>query len=337
MISKHTWATALLSVLLFGMAAVAYGQDYTYDDAAEAFTQGTEYMEANDIDSAIESFIRASDIAEALGEQGEEVKSRADSQIMGLSLRKLSVLANNRQWEEAIEWVDRIEELDAQYGDGSAYQRAEAGVPRFYFSWGNDLLSDEQNEEAVEMYQAAIDINPNYTRAYYQLGLAERRLGNLDASLEALDRSMELAEQQGEMDDLSRARSQARDYLIYRGSEATDEERFTDAEEYLTRALEYDRESARLHYRLAELYNYTERHQEALEHAQTALDYEDGGATDMARIYFEIGVAHQALGNEAEACEAYINAAHGDYRSAAEHELEYELDCPGWEERVGRR
>ena len=336
MISIKKWATFVFAIFFTSIASITFGQDYTYDDAADAFTQGTEYAEANDFESAIEKFTEAAEIASTLGEQGEEVENRAKSQITTMSLRRLSLLANNREWEEAIAWVDRIEELDAQYGEGSAYERAYAGLPQFYFSWGNDLLREERNEEAIEMYEQAVELNANYTRAYYQLGLALRRVGDLEGSLDALDRSMELAEQQGDQDDLSRARSQARDYLIYRGSEATSDERFADAEEHLTRALEYDAESARLHYRLAELYNVTERYQDALEHANIALDYETGGATDMARIYFEIGVAHQALGNEAEACDAFVNAAHGDYRSAAEHELEYELDCDNWEERVGR-
>ncbi len=337
MISKNIWATFVFALLFTGATSISYGQDYTYDDAADAFTEANEYAEANEFDAAIEKFVEAADIAATLGEQGEEVESRAKSQITRMSLQKLSMLANNREWEEAIAWVDRIEELDAQYGDGSAFERAQGGLPQFYLSWGNDLLQEEQNEEAVEMYEKAIELRENYTRAHYQLGLAHRRLGDLSASLDALDRSMELAEEQGESDDLSRARSQARDYLIYRGSEATDDERFDEAEEYLTRALGYDAESARLHYRLAELYNVTERFQEGLEHAQKGLEFETGGASDMARIYFELGVAYKGLGNESDACDAFINAAHGDYRSAAEHELEYELDCDGWEEQVGRR
>lgn len=335
--SINKLAALVFTLLLFmGVSQVTVAQDYTYDDAAEAYTQGMEYMEANEFESAIESLIRAYEISEAVGAQAEEVLTRAAEQITQAGLRQLQLHANNRQWEQAINWVDRVKELDAEYGDGSASQRAEQNEARLYLSWGNDLYRDEENEQAKEKYEQALELNANYTRAYYQLGLVERRMGNLDASLENLDRSMELAQEQGATEDFERARSQARDYLIYRGSDATDEERYNEAEEYLTRALDYDADSARLHYRLAELYNQTDRFSEALDHATTALNYEDGGTSDMARIYFEIGVAHKALGNESDACSAFIDAAHGDYRSSAEHELEHELGCDNWEEQVGR-
>ena len=328
---------AIVLMAFTGWSNQAIGQDYTYDDAAEAFTEGREQAEAGQFEDAIDAYVRAVEISEAIGPQADEVKNRAQQQITRSALQRLQFLANNAEWEEAISWVDSIEELDNTYGDGSIYERAYGNLHRFYLSWGNEFLRREENEEAKQRYEQALEIQPNYTRAHYQLGLTHRRLGNLEESLSSLERSMELAEQQGSQDDFERARSQARDYLIYLGSEATSDERFTEAEEHLTRALQYDAESARLHYRLAEMYNLTERYNEALNHANTALDYEDGGQSDHARIYFELGEAHKGLDNISQACDAYINAAHGDTRSAAEHELEHELDCDGWEEQVGRR
>lgn len=337
MVSINKIAAFSVALLLFmGTGQISYGQDYSYEDAAEEYTEAMEYMEANDFENAIQGFISAHEIALQVGEQAEEIINRASEQITRASLQQLQYLANQREWEQAINWVDRVKELDTDYGDGSATQRVEQNEPRLYYSWGNDHFRNEENEEAIEKYEQALELNENFVGAHYQLGLAHRRLGDLETSLEHIDRSMELAEQQGDQDSYERGRAQARDYLIYRGSEATDDERFDEAEEYLTRAQEYDAESARLHYRLAELYNQTERFSEALEYANTALEYEDGGTSDLARIYFEIGVAQQGLGNESEACDAFINAAHGDYRSAAEHELEHELNCDGWEEEVGR-
>ncbi len=329
-----TFSVALL--LLMGVGKFSYAQDYSYEDAAEAYTEAMEYMEANDFHNAIEGFKNSHEIALQVGEQAEEIINRASEQITRAALQQLQYYATQREWEQATSWVDELRELDTEYGDGTATERAEQNEARLYYSWGNDLYRDEENEEAIEKYEQALELNEDFVGAHYQLGLAHRRLGDLETSLDYITRSMELAEQQDDSDSYQRGRAQARDYLIYRGSDATDDERYDEAEEYLTRALEFDHESARLHYRLAELYNQTERFSEALESANTALEYEDGGTSDLARIYFEVGVAHQALGNESEACDAFINAAHGDYRSAAEHELEHELNCEGWEEQVGR-
>jgi tetratricopeptide (TPR) repeat protein len=91
--------------------------------------------------------------------------------------------------------------------------------------------------------------------------------------------------------------------------------------------LDYDDESADVYYRLAEASNKASNYEKAVQYATTALDHENGGKTDKAKIYFELGYAHQTLGNKSVACDAFSNALFGSFKSPAEHKMEYELKC----------
>ena len=59
----------------------------------------------------------------------------------------------------------------------------------------------------------------------------------------------------------------------------------------------------------------------------SALEYEQGGSTDKAKIYFEIGFAHQMLDNKADACTAFSKSSFGSFKAPSEHKMEFELKC----------
>ena len=91
--------------------------------------------------------------------------------------------------------------------------------------------------------------------------------------------------------------------------------------------LNYNSESADSYYRLSEVSNKRSNYSGAIEFGNSALEYEQGGSTDKAKIYFEIGFAHQLLGNKAEACAAFNNASFGSFKAPSEHKMEFELKC----------
>ena len=91
--------------------------------------------------------------------------------------------------------------------------------------------------------------------------------------------------------------------------------------------MDYYGESADSYYRLAEASNKLSRYSDAVSYSNQALALEQGGNTDKAKIFFELGLANQMLDNKGEACSAFENAAYGSFKSPSEHKMEFELKC----------
>lgn len=62
---------------------------------------------------------------------------------------------------------------------------------REWFLQGNSLSSQGRFEEAVEAYRQSIDLNPSAV-AYYNLGIAYKRLNRLEESASAFEKTVEL-------------------------------------------------------------------------------------------------------------------------------------------------
>ena len=188
----------------------------------------------------------------------------------------------------------------------------------------------QQNyQDALTTLDEVISNDPNYAKAYYQKGIVLKKIDgtDLDRSMELFDEAIEVGEKTNDSQIVSRATNAARDELVYRGATATEEKNFSRAKELLNRALKYDSSSADAHYRLAQAYNKNQDWQQAVQHSERDLSRETGGRTDKAKRYFELGTAYQGLGQKTNACDAYNNAAYGNFKSPAEHAMEYELKC----------
>lgn len=312
--------------ILLMPAFSSYAQ--SYNDAIEKFNEALEVAQNRDFPNAIILFKETITISEAVGSEADDIKTRAEGQIPRLALQIAALELRERNFGEGIEALKDAEELALKYGDEQNAQRARSNLPRAYLQYGNTFYREGESARAEEQYRAALEIAPTYATAYYQLGLVYRQKEELEEALGYFDRAIELADQQNDADNAQRSRNAARDYLVFTGANLTENSEYASAEATIRRALRYDNDSAEAHYRLAEVLNAQEKWSEALASANRALQLKsDSPASDKARIHFEAGVAQKNLGNKSAACSSFRNAAHGDFRDAAEHEIEYELEC----------
>lgn len=314
--------TTMLTLSSFGLA-----EAQTREDAINSFNEGFAlFNEEGDNLAAIEKFKETIEIADQVGSEANDIRDRAIGQIPRLAFMHAAQLVRERELQQAVDAFEQAIELAEEYDNEEIANRSRGNLPPLYLNLGNQHYRQEQNERALEYYQQAIELRPSYVSAYYQMGLVHRRMGDLDTALEHFDTSIELARESGDQENVDRSQRSARNYLVYRASEQIEQENYNRALDLLNRAAGYG-ESASLHYRFAEAYNYLERHSDALTSAEQAVELEDGGPVDHARIYFELGLAHKGLDNVQAACEAFSNASYGDFQAPAEHEIEHELEC----------
>lgn len=114
---------------------------------------------------------------------------------LGLALRKLG------RFEEAERMIQKAIDLDPAhavagyalgrgYFSGGMFSQIKEGIPVDAKLLGDLSMAREQYGEAVEFYERAIRIRPQYADYWCALAKARRAAGRLEAAREALDRAL---------------------------------------------------------------------------------------------------------------------------------------------------
>jgi len=316
----------LLSAMSLVLGLQAQGQ--TLKDAIDAFNTGMD-LAGSDIKAAISSVEKSLQIASLLGEEGEEVKEMAEVQIPGLYFDLAMGQYKERNIPEAITGFEGAIVVADKFSDSNTKRRTESVLHQLYAIQGNTLFRENNNEEALGLFDKSIAINPQFARAYLGKGLVYRRLEDADNFKQAMDKAIETALLTDEKQILETAESTARDFFLVRAARAKGENNITQAIEFLTTSLSYDQTFPETHYLLATIHNEQSRYQDAINSAQRAIELSNGGSRDeTAKIYFELGQAYEGLANTSQACAAYKNASYGNYEASAKYQMEHVLKCP---------
>lgn len=323
----------LLAGLVVTLLAFSSAKAQSYEDVIIAFNEATELAQQGNHSAAITAFERVITLSDQVGSEAAEIKTRAQNQLPTLHFIIARDLFSAQQLMDAAQAFKAAAEVAERFGNQQIAQRSLQAIPQIYLRQGNIHLRNEEFDLALQMYDQALSYQPVYAAAIYQKGLVFRQQEDLENALTYFDRAIAVAEQTRDTDIGTRATQAARNFLLLRGVDAMENNRYRPATQLLRQALEYDNDSAEVHYRLAEVLNKQALWSNAIEHANRALQLEQGGRTDRAKIYFELGYAYKNQGNESAACDAFTNAAFGSFRNAAEHFMEHELRCPGFNRR----
>ena len=66
-----------------------------------------------------------------------------------------------------------------------------------HFNLGLAFQKAEQNEGAIEAFERAIALNPQYSKAYLSKALSHQRVGNIPAARKTLQRLLEVEPDNG--------------------------------------------------------------------------------------------------------------------------------------------
>jgi len=326
-----------LLIVFVGLFATNVFAQNTYENAVKLYNSAAEQASAKEYDKAIATYTEAAQIGEELGTpQGTDIKTRSEQQIPKVQLNKAGNLFNTFRASKAIPDLDiaiiafeKTVEVGKKYKDTRVTQAAQGYVPQLYYQKATMLFKREKYKEADTALNSAIQANSNYAQPYYQKGLVAKKLNpdDINEALRWFDQAIAVADKTNKGQISRQATNAAHDELLYRGSKLIETKQYSDAIDLLKLATEYDSESADVYYRLAEAYNKQSKYDSAISNAKLALQHENGGKTDKAKIYFEMGFAYQMKGVKSDACSAYTNAAFGSFKGPAEHSMEFELKC----------
>lgn len=324
------------SILLTAMIAMASTLAYAQEeaDAINAYNEALGFAQNKDYQAAIDKFSEAIDLADAIG--NTDIVSRSRTQIPKLYYQKAALAYNAFRSSPNIPNLDAAiaeftvsREKGAEYDDNDISNRSRGVLAQLNYQKATLLFKQEDFAGADAALNEAITINANYAKAYYQKGLVAKKLDedNVDGIMSWFDRAISVGEQVNDGEVVRLANNSAHSELLFRGSKAIEQNQLTSAIDLLQNSLNYNAESSDSYYRLAEASNKLNRYNDAIRYGSQAVELEQGGSTDKAKIYFEIGFAQQMQDNKAEACAAFTNASYGSFKAPSEHKMEFELKC----------
>lgn len=323
-----TSVIAFSSILVFAQA--------TQTDAINTYNQARELAQAKDFDAAISAYTNAITIATQLGAEGNDIKERSEKQIPKLYFSKAVESYNAFKSAPSIPNLDNAitnfgeaQEVGSESGDDEVSRRSTGVLAQLHYQKATMLFKREDFSGADISLNSAINTNSNYAKAYYQKGLVHKKLNpdDMDGIIGWFDRAIDVGTQVNDRDVVRQSKEAAHSELLYKGSKAIEARRNSQAVEMLELSLEYNETSSDSYYRLAEVSNKVGSSDKAIDYATKALANEQGGSTDKAKIYFELGIAYQVKADNAKACEAFKSASYGSFRAPSEHKMEFELKC----------
>jgi tetratricopeptide (TPR) repeat protein len=324
--------TILLVAIMVSASTLVYAQEET--DAINSYNEALSLAQNKDFKSAIDKFGEAIELAESIG--NTDIASRSRTQIPKLYYQKAAKAFKDFKSSPSISNLDitisEFKESQAkgnQYSDSDISNRSKGVLAQLYFQKGSLLYKKEDFVGADVALNEAITINANYAKAYYQKGLVSKNLNqnDIETMLSWFDRAIAVGEQVNDADIVRLSNKKAHAELLYNGVQAIEQNQFSKALEMLQRSLDYNNKSADSYYRLSELSNKQNNFDSAIEFGNKAIELEQGGSTDKAKIYFEIGFAQQMKDNIPEACSAFADALYGSFKASSEHKMKFELKC----------
>lgn len=331
---RNSLATLLLALFIVGVTTNVNAQDKR--EAIQTYNKALELVESEDYEQAVSMFNQAIAQGEELGEEGQDIVARAEKQLPTTYYQMALVEYRTFQNEKSLSSLDatisafqEAGQISEEYGNTQIAEKVPGVITQLMYNRALLQYQQEDFQTALATLDEVIDRNANYAKAYYQKGIVTKKMdeSRLDEALGYFDTAIEVGNQNNDNQIVTRAREAASSELVYRGSQAIDNKNFSTAIDLLNRALEYNSSSEEAYYRLSEAYNGQQQWKEAVDAAQQALELSNGGRTDQAKSYFSLGTAYQGLGQRANACDAFDNAAYGSFKSSAEHKMEFELKC----------
>ncbi|NGP86907.1 tetratricopeptide repeat protein [Fodinibius halophilus] len=331
---KKCITAVVVSLFLIGAVSNVEAQDKR--TAIKTYNKALESAQNGQLEQAINLFNQVMTQAENLGEEGKDILERSQKKLpqvhYQLALQKYKAFQSDQKLEKldaAISQFRNTKDMAAKYNDQRRAKKAEGIVTKLMYSKALVYYKQQNYQDALATLDKVIERNANYAKAYYQKGIVMKKVDskNIDDAIAQFDKAIEIAEKLGENGTATRAKESAHDQLVYQGAQDISNENFERATNLLNQALKYDSTSPDAYFRLAEAHNNLQNWQQAANNAKKGLDYEKGGKTEKAKIYFELATAYKGLGQKENACSAFSNAAYGSFKSPAEHQMEYELKC----------
>lgn len=295
-------------------------QAQSLKSAGKTYYEANDLLEKGDTLKAIENYKDCADMSAELGELGECIKLKAETKICRLYLDEAAREFNKNNYDKSLQILEKAEVYASSLNDQDIASDVMKYKTQNYLGKGDQQYQRRKYKSAVEMYRAALEIDPEFARAYFGLVLSYAKLDETDKMEEA---EKKVSQYSNERDLKEQARSAVASYYKKACKEALDDEKYNIVTMMATRSLVYENNDPEVYYYFARASNMKEDWTTAEKAASRAIALGGDGLMD---YYYELGRAYDGSGNTIKACEAYSKITKGQYQLRARNRL-LDLNC----------
>jgi tetratricopeptide (TPR) repeat protein len=278
------------------------------NDAINAFNQGVGMIKADDAQGAIPFMENCVTICEQLGDTASDLKYKAISQIPNLYYKvALKNYTQDKNMPVCVKSCKAAINVSEKYSSAETKEKALDLMSKAYFTMGAGFVSTNENDKAINAFDSALIINPDYTKAIMNKALVYKKMNNSAKFGETIDLYITKVKASGDTVQVAQANKLAVEYYRSVGVKANQANKPNDAVTSLKTALKYGNEKD-VYYQLANVYNKQKNYIEAMANAQKGLELETGTPEAKAKFYYELAVAQAGKLDNGNACENFKNA-----------------------------
>lgn len=313
--------------LLVGMVLITAGvMAQSVEEAGSKYNEGNEFYKAKDYSSAINSYEAAIGIAKAAGADAEGLLVSIEKQLLNSYYAEGKVQYKAGKFDASIALFEKTFALAEELGDAKKSNNSKSYIAKVRTSKGTSLRKANKMDEAFAEYTMAIEILPNYYKAYYGLMLLYKSQGEYAKMMTSADKVIEIGATNPKAEKtVKKTKSTTSKALVNAGAKEIQEGSAKKAIEFINNSFKYSAGNANAYYYLALAYSKEKNWTEAISAAEKAIATEP--EKDKGDIYFALGQAHEGNGDSANACVAYKKVTTGPNIEAAKYQITQVLKC----------
>lgn len=314
---------AIFGVILLAGSLTAQ----TLTDVINEFNTGVELLNNQEYEGSIEHFNQVLAMAETVGDEANDMKTKAEEQIPSTYYRQATLFLRRSQFDNAIPYLEKTIEFSTLYNNNEEIkQKAGNYLLQSYMREGQSAYRSKSNEKALEYFDKALAMNADLYQAHLGKGMVYRDQDEPDMMLEAFNLAKEGAEAKNDTKTIDQINGQIDDYynkfiIEEIGMVDPEDNDYSYVIEACENALAANPENPRALYHLALVKNKTVEYDAAVDYALQALQFEKEPVW-ISAINFELGSAYQNTVEYDKACEALKKVMEEPFLTRAERKLE---------------
>jgi tetratricopeptide (TPR) repeat protein len=320
-------------MLVVGLVFVSFALNaQDLNDAKREIKKGDQKKRSDEYVAAIESYSKCVSIIDELGidagEEAVEIMAAAEKKWVKTHLDYANELLQQEKFDEALTHYNKVVELGQQYNQDDYVDKANKNIPKVWYAKGKAQISAKNYDDALKYLDKAIEGDPEYGWAYIrkaQIYLSQEQPDKLE---KAVEEAVAIGEETGNDKVVKTATQVGYKYFYNHGATALKGKNYEKAAEYLSKATKYNGSATIYHY-LAISYGQISKYEKAIESEEKVIEMlkDSKSSEELAKYYYSLAGYYKEVGNNTKACDAYKNAAYGQYKANAEYQIKHILKC----------
>lgn len=324
---KRALAIAIALILASGSL---YAQTLT--DVINEFNAGVESLNGQSYETALSQFNSCLELCDLVGAEADDMKTQAREQIVGTYYRQAITLMRRKQFDKALPALESTVALSEEYNVKPEFaENAKKYLPSLYLREGNVQRIQGNLDEAITIFDLALEIEPTLYKAHQGKGLVYKETNDIKKMLEEFSLAKEKAIEEGDEEVISSINSVINSHyraLIEEELMMIDPEEadYTFLLDICDEAIEANESNAYAYWQAASAYNKMVEYDKAIEYAEKGVSFE-ADSVMLSALYYELGFAYQNTIRYADACEAYNKVTEEPFTARAERRMMTTPDC----------